>query len=84
MNEGSYFTNKGKNDSKDSGAANNPRAVHTGNGHDAHIFPIRRIRCRTDKARKDVGQAVGKEAAVQARVLDQIAADDITGDKEMP
>ena len=83
VDEGRNLADEGEEDSKDSSAADDPRAVDAGDGHDAHVFTIRRIRRRADEAGNDVGQAVGKERAVQARVLDQIAADDVAGDEEM-
>ena len=83
MDEGCDLADEGKEDGKDGSAADDPRAVYAGNGHDAHVFTICRIRRRTDQAGQDVGQAVGKERAVQARVLDEVAADDIAGDEEV-
>ena len=83
VDEGCDLADEGKEDGKDSSAADDPRTIYAGNGHDAHVFTIRRIRRRTDQAGQDVGQAVGKERPVQARVLDEVAADDIAGDEEM-
>ena len=83
MNEGCDLADEGKEDGKDGSAADDPRAVYAGNGHDAHVFTICRIRRRTDQAGQDVGQAVGKERAVQARVLDEVAADDVASDEKM-
>ena len=83
MDEGGYLADKGKDDGEDGGTADNPGAVYACNGHDAHVFAVRRIRRRAEKARQDVGHAVGKEGAVQARVFDEVAADDVAGHEEV-
>lgn len=83
MDEGGNLANEGEDNGKYGGAGNDPGAVYAGHGHDAHVFTVGGVRRGAYEAGNDIGQAVGKEGAVQAGIFDQISSYNITGHKEM-
>ena len=83
VDEGCDFSDEGEKDSEDSGTADDPSTIDASHGHDAHVFAVGSIRCRTDAAGNHIGEAISEEGPMEAGVLDQISTDDITGDEEM-
>lgn len=77
------LTAEGKNNRHDSSAADNPGAVNLGDCHNADVFAIGSVRSCTGKAADNVRKAVGEQRTGQARILNQVAVNNVAGYYEM-
>ena len=68
---------EGKNNRHDSSAADNPGAVNLGDCHNADVFTIGGVRSCAGKAADNVGKAVGEQGTGQARILNQVAVNNV-------
>lgn len=83
VNQLAELAAEGKNNRHDSSAADNPGAVNLGNCHNADVFTIGSVRSCASKAADNVGKAVGEQGSGQARILNQVAVNNVAGYYEM-
>ena len=83
VNQLAELAAEGEDDGHNSSAADNPGAVNLGDGHNADVFTVGGVRGCAGKAADDVGKTVSKEGAGQARVLDEVAVDDVACNNKM-
>ena len=83
VNQLAELTAEGKNNRHDSSAADNPGAVNLGDCHNANVFTIGSVRSCAGKAADNVGKAVGEQRTGQARILNQVAVNNVACYYEM-
>ena len=83
VNQLTELTAEGKDDCHDSSAADNPGAVNLGDCHNADVFTVGSVRSCAGKAADNVGKTVSEQRTGQARILNQVAVNNVAGYYEM-
>ena len=83
VNQLAELAAEGKDDCHDSSAADNPGAVNLGDCHNADVFTVGSVRSCAGKAADNVGKAVCEQGSGQARILNQVAVNNVAGYYEM-